>query len=117
MNAVFYRPLFIKKYITIFLFGVFTLGITPKKTLHTLLAKHTDNTAKSNDGKTDHINKAGFNCKCDNLVAESNFIATVLSKINIRSAYSSLVIYNKSSFCSFPRFFFDLRGPPTNFQS
>ncbi len=115
MKAVFYRPLFIKKYIAVFLFGVFTLGITPKKTLHTLLAKHTDSAAKSNDEKADHLNKAGYNCKCDNLVAESYFIESVLAEISL-SAYFSSVIYKKSSFCSVPCFFFDLRGLPTIFQ-
>src|SRR5882757_5846499 len=72
MKSILYNHTFIKRFVALFLLGLFTLAITPKKTLHDLLANHTDNTSKSNDEKV-QLNTAGYNCKCDNLVAESTF--------------------------------------------
>ncbi len=107
----------IKSFIALFLLSVFTLGITPKKTLHSLLANHKDNTTKPGDGKTLQLSKAGFNCKCDNLVAESGFIAAPLFKVSNRIIYLSYINFHRSSFHCQPHFFFDRRGPPANFQS
>ncbi|MEO6454329.1 MAG: hypothetical protein ABIN97_09665 [Ginsengibacter sp.] len=108
----------IKKIIAVFLLGVFTLGVTPKKALHNLLANHTDNTSKSSNTKTQQLSKAGFNCQCDDLVVKSNFITTALIVVSIRPTYFSFSNYRKLSLHSLSRFFFDLRGPPSvNFQS
>lgn len=107
----------IKQFIAALLVGVFTLGITPKKTLHTLLANHTDNTKKSGNEKTQQLNTAGFNCKCDDLVAESSFLAGI-SYLDInKTYYASFIEYNRSSFYSLSLFFFNRRGPPESFQS
>ena len=109
------RQFTIKKIIAVFLFGVFTLGITPKKTLHNLLANHTDNTTKSSDGKTQQLSKAGFNCRCDDLVAESNFIAGTGFIITTPVVYHSGFTSYFSSFLSLPHLLFNLRGPPVKF--
>ena len=58
----------------ILLLFVFTLGITPRKTLHDWFANHKDSTAKIPSGKTTQFSKAGYNCQCDDLVAESHFV-------------------------------------------
>ena len=94
---------------------VFALAITPKKTLHSLLTNHRDSTAKLSAGKTQQISKSGFNCKCDNLVAESNFIDGKGFIITTPAAfYSGFTLYY-SSFFSLPHVLFNLRGPPVKF--
>src|SRR5258706_342024 len=75
MRSILHSHVFLKRFVALFLLGVFTLAITPKKTLHVLLANHTDNTTKSNNEIGQQFSKAGFNCKCDNLVAESTFVS------------------------------------------
>ena len=94
---------------------VFALAITPKKTLHGLLTNHRDSTAKSSAGKTQQIGKSGFNCKCDNLVAESNFIEGKGFTITTPSALHSGFTLYYSSFLSLPHLLFNLRGPPVKF--
>ena len=115
MNSILNSRLFIKKFIAVLLLGIFTLGITPKKTLHSLLANHTDSSSKPIDGKGKQLSKAGFNCKCDDLVAESNFIAGTSFIITIPSSFHSIFSSYYSSFISLPHLFFNLRGPPVKF--
>ncbi len=114
MTSLRHKPVFVKRVIAIFLLAVFTLGITPKKTLHSLLANHTDSTFKANDGKLQQLSKAGFNCQCDNLVAESNFIAGIdLIIISPAVSHAHFTSYY-TSFFSLPHLLFNLRGPPMN---
>jgi hypothetical protein len=113
VNNIFSKAPLLKKVSSILLILVFTLGITPRKTLHTWFANHTDSTAKIPAGNTQQLSKAGFNCQCDDLVAESNFIT-----------FSSFVVINISSLHSFVSFSIppfvslslsnnNLRGPPS----
>ena len=117
MNSILHssRP-FIKKFVAFFLIGIFTLGITPKKTLHSLLADHTDSSSKTNSGDGEQLNTAGYNCKCDNLVAESNFIASTGFIISVPVSFHSIFSSCYSSFISLPHSFFNLRGPPVKYQ-
>lgn len=102
----------LKRVGTLLLLFIFSLGITPKKTLHQWFANHKDITSGAPVGKTQQLTKAGFNCNCENLVAESHFVT-----------FSSLIVINISSFYTFasystpsviPYLFFqnNLRGPP-----
>jgi len=115
MNKIFYKAPDLKRISSILLLLVFTLGVTPRKTLHTWFANHTDSPSKIPDGKTQQLTKAGFNCNCENLVAESHFIASNSPvKINILSVHSFVSFYIPS-FVSLSLFHNNLRGPPLNF--
>lgn len=112
MNTFFYKAAGLKKFSSILLLLVFTLGITPKKTLHTWFANHKDSTSSIPNGKTQQLTKAGFNCNCDDLVAESHFI-TFINVINLHiSVDHPLVSSTETSFLSRSLFHIDLRGPP-----
>src|ERR1019366_3537341 len=107
MNKFLNKSHILKNISTILLLFVFTLGITPKKTLHDWFANHKDSTSSIPPGKTQHLTKAGFNCNCDDLVAESHFVA-----------FSSLIVVNfpsLHSFVSLSLFHNNLRGPPLKF--
>lgn len=115
MNKIFYKANGLKKFSTTLLLLVFIVGITPKKTLHNWFASHKDSTSKIPVGNTQQLTKAGFNCDCNDLVAESNFIT-----------FSSLIVVNKPSISPFvffcipslvsPSLFYNnLRGPPLKF--
>jgi len=115
MKSILHNHVLIKRFVALFLLGVFTLAITPKKTLHVLLANHTDNTTKSNDEIDKQFSKAGFNCKCDNLVAESTFV----SEQHIFSfpifTFFSAYTFKEIFFYSISKNYNLLRGPPVNF--
>ena len=109
----FFNRSFGLRYITAFLLlFVFTLGITPRITLHNWFANHKDSTAKIPSGKTTQFSKAGFNCKCDDLVAESHFatFSSVLV-VNSHSVNSSFPLHIPS-LVSLSLFHNNLRGPP-----
>ena len=114
MNSILHKTLFVKKAIAVFLLMVFTLGITPKKALHNLLANHTDNTFKTSDSKSQQLSVAGFNCKCDDLVAESNFIAVTNTTYIVSAVWHSEYTLYYSSLTSLPHLSCNLRGPPVN---
>jgi hypothetical protein len=115
MNKLFYKAPNFKTLSSILLLLVFTLGITPKKTLHNWFANHEDSTSKIPEGKTQQLTKAGFNCNCENLVAESHFIApSIPLLVNIFSAYSFFSV-QEPSFISQSLFHNNLRGPPLKF--
>lgn len=94
---------------------LFAYGITPKITLHNLVASHRDGRGKTllPDANSTQLSKAGFNCQCDNLIIESPFVA----------ATEPLVVMPQASypvFCdawvadvySSTVFHYSLRGPP-----
>ena len=115
MNRVFYRSPDLKKISSVLLFFIFMLGVTPKKALHDFFANHTDTTSSAPGSKTTELSKAGFNCKCDDLVAESHFV-TFSSPIvvNLPSVHS-FVSFSLSSLVSLSLFHNNLRGPPLKF--
>jgi len=94
---------------------LFAYGITPKITLHNLVASHRDGRGKTSlpDSNSSQLSKAGFNCQCDNLIIESPFVAeteppammpqvcyAVFCDAFVADVYSSTV------------FSYSLRGPP-----
>ncbi len=115
MDKGFYNKQSLKKGVSILLLLVFALGITPKKTLHTWFANHTDSTSKIPESKTPQISKSGFNCQCDDLVAESHFISfgtlVVISLPPIHPIFS----FNIPALISLYSFHNNLRGPPLRF--
>lgn len=90
------------------------LGITPKIFLHNLFAKHIDNSIKNYGDKPYQYFNSGFNCNCDNLVAESNFENNAqVFTINVSATYC-VYAFQKFSFHSIPGIYSPLRGPPVN---
>ena len=106
---------FIKRLLAALMLMLFAFSITPKKILHDVFANHKDSLVKTVRG-TDaaQLTVAGFNCHCDNLVAESPFtdehtvfeIAAPLAFAEQKSA--AIADFNSQS-----QFFFELRGPPS----
>lgn len=115
MNKAFNKSHRLKNISSILLLFVFTLSITPKKTLHDWFANHRDKTSSIPESKTPQLTKAGFNCDCENLVAESHFITfSNLIVVNFPPVHSFV------SFCITPvislsLFHNNLRGPPLKF--
>jgi hypothetical protein len=100
---------------TILLLFVFILGITPKKTLHDWFANHKDSTSTAPVSKTQQLSNAGFNCNCENLVAESHFVTfSNLIVVNFPSIYS-FFSFNAPPLICLSLFHNNLRGPPLKF--
>ena len=112
MNIISNKFSGLKKFSAILLLAVFVLGITPKKTLHTWFANHTDSTSKIPDGKTQQLTKAGFNCNCDDLVAESHFISFSHAIAISNPVFYSFFSFNITPSVSLSLFHNNLRGPP-----
>jgi hypothetical protein len=93
---------------------LFAFSITPKKALHDVLTNHRDRHYQQNASGDDQLTRAGFNCKCDNLVAESPFTGHdnrfELTVPRFFPDQKDAVLYN---YYSTPHFFFELRGPPS----
>jgi hypothetical protein len=117
MNKFLYKRPNLKSISSILLLFVFIVGITPKKTLHNWFANHKDSTSTIPNGITPQITKAGFICSCDDFVAESHFVSVGSFVILNIPVLRSLISFHNAEFISLSRFFFDLRGPPKNFQS
>lgn len=102
----------IKVFLACLLFFVFAIGITPKKYLHDIFAKHEDTKGHISDHSTNTIGLSGYNCNCDDQVAESNFLYSSLAlEIILPFASSSTGTLN-ISFSSLPQYYTSLRGPP-----
>lgn len=114
MNVIFHKLPILKKLSSLLVVLVFALSITPKITLHKWFANHIDSTFKIPNGNTTQISKAGFNCKCDDLVAESHFMASPgLIIINI-GTYFPLYSFYIPTYYSVSLFYNYLRGPPVS---
>jgi len=70
-----FKTVYIKKILSSFFLLVFLLGMTPKRFLHDLFAKHTDVSLSKSGEVPYRLNKAGFNCDCETLVAESVYVS------------------------------------------
>lgn len=115
MNKIFYKSHSLKKISSILLLFVFSLSITPKKTLHDWFANHQDSTSATPESKTPQLTKAGFNCNCESLVAESHFITfSSVIAVNLPSVHS-FVSFCIPSLISLSLFHNNLRGPPIKF--
>lgn len=107
------RHPFIKSLFAVVMLLLFAFSITPKKTIHDLLASHKDKIFQTSDSDLLKINKASFHCKCDNIVAESPF-TNLDNKVEWLNFFSypqhrGEIIH---SFDSAGWFSFELRGPP-----
>ncbi len=92
---------------------VFTFSIAPKQFLHDAIANHKDKLHIAAPGDEQQVNKAGFFCKCDNLVAESPFTDEVQQySIAAPRAFAAQAPVALYFFHASPVFFFGLRGPP-----
>lgn len=101
----------IKNLLAYFLLLVFAYSITPKIVLHNLVADHIDK-RKVLKSHLNELSTAGFNCKCDNLVAESPFIPAEIFTPEVFTAYISSIYAENITFTSRNQLFSELRGPP-----
>lgn len=102
----------ITRYLSGFLLLVFVLGICPKSFLHNIFSKHIDSVFKKKSGSPLQLTTAGYNCDCDNLVAESSFVNNPQEfSFPIFTSFSSCVI-DEVSYSSISKFYSSLRGPP-----
>ena len=108
-----FRSVYIARIVSGLLLTVFILGITPKRILHDVFAKHTDINSKKTNTPL-HITTSGYNCDRDNLVAESIFVndLTVLD-LPIFHRFSNYLFKN-TSFSSISEIYSSHRGPPVN---
>lgn len=105
----------IKKISSVAVLFIFTLAITPKITLHGWFANHIDTTNGNTSSDKSLISKAGFNCKCDDLVAEGQFISgsnPVFINVSITHFFVS---YTLPEYPYGKVFHYSLRGPPLQF--
>ena len=104
----------IKRFLSFLLLIVFVLGITPKRFLHNVFAKHIDTRDDKNNTHPYQFNLSGYNCDTDNVVAESAFVADQHSLVfPILISFSSYIL-RSTSFTSPPEVYSALRGPPVN---
>jgi hypothetical protein len=108
-----YKNFTIRTLLAAFILVVFAYSITPKIVLHNLVANHADN-KKVLDSNATELSAAGFNCKCDNLVAESPFVPEEVHINSIAPIFFSFSETPESGFYSSDRLFSELRGPPSN---
>lgn len=102
----------ITRYLSGFLLLVFVLSICPKSFLHNIFSKHIDSVLKKKSDSPLQLTAAGYNCDCDNLVAESSFVNDPQEfSFPIFTSFSSYVI-NEASYSSISEFNSSLRGPP-----
>ena len=98
----------------ILLLLTFTLSVTPKILLHSLVAHHTD-THFHIGGQTDQVTKAGYHCDCESQVVVlpyldwSPFIPTDLPE-----CFISAPIRTEDQIYPAGHFIFGFRGPPAN---
>jgi len=109
-----FKSVYITRFISGLLLLVFVLGVTPKRFLHDLFAKHIDITSKKRSDIPFQLSKSGYNCDCDNLVAESTFVSNQqIFAFPLFTSFSAY-IFGEISFCSISKIYYPLRGPPVN---
>lgn len=100
---------------------LFAFSITPKKSIHDLVANHHDTRIVTYDASNDfastdtkQIHQSGINCKCDQLIVESPFSCATQSVSFLVEVFQNEV-YQKPSHVSFsaPILQIGLRGPPS----
>jgi hypothetical protein len=106
--------LIIRKLLAGFLLVVFAFGITPKRTLHNLLADHKDGkTSASARPVGTVLARASFNCQCDNLISESPFVSdSVAEEITATNLFPVFITGGIQQPVSSSPLSFSLRGPP-----
>jgi hypothetical protein len=105
----------IRSFLAGFLLVIFAIGITPKRTLHNIVANHTDGKAGTINLQLpgEQLSTSSFNCQCDNLIVESPFVAeTYQYNIPFHYTFAAFTAKQVSGHYSSDRFSFCLRGPP-----
>lgn len=106
---------YIRKSLAVFFLALFAFGITPRLTLHNLVANHKDGRTRSvlPDPYSTQLSKASFNCQCDNLISESPFVMQASVHVAIAvtcfksfTARYAEFVFTAAQYCSC------LRGPP-----
>lgn len=105
-----------RKLLAVFFLLVLAFGLTPKITLHNLVATHRDGRATKifcPDPGSENLSLASFNCQCDTPIIESPFETTVEPTVavveTVFNAYRNVYVesvYSSQQYCS------ALRGPP-----
>ena len=79
-----------------------------------MFAKHIDNRVGKNSANPYRLANSGYNCDCDNLVAESTFVSDQhIFSFPLFTSFSAY-IFKEISFCSISKIYYPLRGPPVN---
>ena len=113
MHQLFKKSLLLKNLSAALLLAVFSLGITPKSTLHSWFANHKDSTATIPGGTTKQYTTAGINCHCENLVAESHFLEGSVPVLPSIVTVKSDFLVASERFISITPLSPNLRGPPS----
>ena len=101
----------IRKFIALVMLVVFAFSITPQKSIHDVVAKHSDPTKCSvhKDAPIDQVENASIHCSYDNLVVASPYVEFDFS-INIE--LPPQIKREKTIFFSF-----DISTLPNSFES
>jgi hypothetical protein len=105
----------IRKFIAGLFLVIFALGVTPKITLHNLVADHQDGRIKSNfsDPFSTQLSKSSFNCQVDNLISESPFVAAEAVEIEKTSThFPTLLTPLSERVYAALHYSYGRRGPP-----
>ena len=106
-------PSLIRKSLAGFLLVVFAFGITPKRTLHNLVANHKDGKVASVHSEAAALSKASFNCQIDNLISESPFVSEKIVLVQTPVPFAAdHTVLQLPCFHSSEDYSFGLRGPP-----
>jgi hypothetical protein len=101
-----------RRFLALILLVIFTCAIMPKQFFHEVFAGHQDTLP----GKTDnhaHINKTGFNCDCNTIVATAPFTEHHDEEFILPlKEYKSFIPHFSLEIFLPTHSFFSLRGPP-----
>ncbi len=113
INLLFNR-IYITRFLSAILLILFAVSITPKKFLHNIFAKHIDYNSTKSNAKPYQINKSGYNCDVENLVAEPTFVRDHPSFEFVLFSFFATYIVKDISLSSFFPIYSPLRGPPVD---
>lgn len=103
----------LRRFLAGFLLLLFAFSITPKKVLHDWMVSHTDGLGAAPQSELVQVSKAGFNCDCQQLVAESPFLSDSQAiDLNLSREYFTVP---RAYYCpvhTIAFFSHSLRGPP-----
>ncbi len=105
----------IQKLVAGLLLVLFAFGITPKRTLHNLVADHRDGKVAVifHDHTGTELSKAAFNCQCENLISESPFVTETYAFTKASPVYFTTYAYGAIDRPATTAIFSSgLRGPP-----
>ena len=105
----------IRKFIALVMLVVFAFSITPQKSIHDLVAKHSDPSKCSvhKDAPVDQVENASIHCSYDNLVVASpyvefDFSINIAPPAQVKSENTILSSFDISNLLNS----FESRGPP-----